>query len=276
MNTNLYRIGRGALLAIAGAWLAFGATSCVSEDNNVSEFRHTYTFESNTSMDGIYTKEGYWQDVYNTEIKSVSMVPNLVITHGASESNYEGITYKNWSGFCFSRSKDNADHTGGDWMEYQWGSITGSGNNRSMDYLLAYWDTNENTMVPPTGENQQACCGFYFIGKTFPQSVAVTNSAYGYYAMLNGTDYSRAFTRDDWCKVIFKGVLNKQVVGTVELYLAQNGQIVNDWKTVDLTPLGQCDMIYMQMESSDSGQWGMNNPSYFCIDDLQIFTQLNA
>ena len=40
---------------------------------------------------------------------------------------------------------------------------------------------------------------------------------------------------------------------------------------MNLAPLGtQIDMIYFQMTSSDTGAWGMNNPAYFCLDNLEI------
>ena len=59
----------------------------------------------------------------------------------------------------------------------------------------------------------------------------------------------------------------------MEFYLAKDGNIVDKWQTVDLTPLGNVRAIYMQMESSQTGMWGMNNPSFFCLDDFKTTFQ---
>jgi hypothetical protein len=62
---------------------------------------------------------------------------------------------------------------------------------------------------------------------------------------------------------------------TVEFYLADfrftdnsKDYIIKEWKWVDLTSLGNVDSLVFAMSSSDVGQYGMNTPAYFCIDDL--------
>jgi hypothetical protein len=37
-----------------------------------------------------------------------------------------------------------------------------------------------------------------------------------------------------------------------------------------LSPLGSVAEIVFDMQSSDSGMYGMNTPSYFCFDNLAI------
>jgi hypothetical protein len=61
----------------------------------------------------------------------------------------------------------------------------------------------------------------------------------------------------------------------VKFYLADfrdsdnnNDYIVDEWTMVDLTVLDTVDMIEMILTSSDAGEYGMNTPAYFCVDQL--------
>lgn len=107
-------------------------------------------------------------------------------------------------------------------------------------------------------------------GTFAPLEVYVTNSAYGYYTMLNGDSFCKKFTESDWCKLHIHGVAEGTETGSIDVNLATGTDILSSWKKIDLTPLGTVDMIYFQMSSSDSGQWGMNTPAYFCLDRLRI------
>lgn len=263
-----------AVAAIAlGASVAF--TSCDSStDSGLTTVQWNYNFEV-TGSDK-YTDDGYWTQCFDTNIQSIQYAPNLTLSHTAEVYDYGGAEYKSWYGFCPTRSKDNEDQgVSGDWVSHQWGSITGGGSDGSLDYLVAYWNTQEELGSAGLAVPENPCCAMVFstAGTSNPQSVKITNSAYGYYAMLNGTDFNAPFSSDDWCKVIIYGVTNGLRVSQVEFYLAKDGNIVDEWKTVDLTPLGNVRALYIQMESSQSGLWGMNNPSYFCLDDLKLSFQ---
>lgn len=251
---------------IAAALLGTALTACNSDDKDDNDFQLTYNYTFDNILDTeAWTAQGYADFTYDSEVGNLTVYPALTFTHKAGESY--GMKY--WNGFTISRSTDKADHTGENWLDYQWGSITGTGAQKSRDYMLAYWSTDETLAAIP----ENPSCGMSFAADAYsrPLRVDITNSAYGYYAMLNGTDYSKAFGEDDWCKVVIKGVRSKAITSTVEVYLARNGKILNEWTTVDLTPLGVVDYIYFQMESSDTGSWGMNNPSFFCLDNMQVY-----
>lgn len=100
----------------------------------------------------------------------------------------------------------------------------------------------------------------------------VTNAASAYKSMLNGDDYAKKFEAGDWFKVTFIGKdATGAETGCVDFYLAdfrQEAYIVNDWQWVDLSSLGKVARIDFDMSSSDSGQWGMNTPAYFCLDNF--------
>ncbi|MBO4549163.1 MAG: DUF4465 domain-containing protein, partial [Bacteroidaceae bacterium] len=44
--------------------------------------------------------------------------------------------------------------------------------------------------------------------------------------------------------------------------------IINDWRYVDLSGLGAVAKLGFELSSSDTGEWGMNTPGYFCFDDF--------
>jgi len=73
------------------------------------------------------------------------------------------------------------------------------------------------------------------------------------------------------------GYLNGEKTDSVDFYLADfrfedNTQdyIVDTWEMVDLSTLGKIDQLGFTLSSSDNGDWGMNTPGYFFIDELQL------
>jgi hypothetical protein len=52
----------------------------------------------------------------------------------------------------------------------------------------------------------------------------------------------------------------------------RNGKsdIVNSWSWIDFTPLASAEYIEFEMSSTDTGDFGMNTPSYFCMDDITL------
>ncbi|MCI6491676.1 MAG: DUF4465 domain-containing protein, partial [Prevotella sp.] len=44
--------------------------------------------------------------------------------------------------------------------------------------------------------------------------------------------------------------------------------ILNHWDWVDLSSLGTVKTLTMSMSGSDMGTWGLNTPTYFCMDDF--------
>ena len=102
----------------------------------------------------------------------------------------------------------------------------------------------------------------------------VTNSAYAYTSMQYGDSYARKFIYGDWFKLTITGVdAAGESTGSVDFYLADLrnddfAYIINTWRWVDLTSLGQVKRLEFALSSSDTGQWGMNTPAYFCLDNL--------
>jgi hypothetical protein len=48
----------------------------------------------------------------------------------------------------------------------------------------------------------------------------------------------------------------------------EDDYILKEWEWLDLTSLGLVTSLNFALESSDVGEYGMNTPAYFCIDDF--------
>jgi hypothetical protein len=109
----------------------------------------------------------------------------------------------------------------------------------------------------------------------------ITNSTYAHNSMRDGDQFAKPFggpTGDDpdFFKLVIRAFANGQLqADSVEFFLADyrfadNSQdfIRSDWTYVDLSPLGTADSLLFTLTSSDVGDFGMNTPPFFCIDQF--------
>lgn len=124
-------------------------------------------------------------------------------------------------------------------------------------------------------------CEVYTSAPYYAVGCYVCNNPYVYYAIEKGNPYSTKFEQGDWFKLVAHGIDEQGTeTGTVEYYLADyRSENADDWKLndtwewVDLSELGQIASIYFTMESSDTGDYGINTPTYFCLDKLTVSTE---
>jgi hypothetical protein len=112
----------------------------------------------------------------------------------------------------------------------------------------------------------------YFFGI---KSMMVTNTTYAYRDIQTGTPgVSKKFADGDWFKLTITGYKTKIKTGSVDFYLAdfRNGKtnLLRTWQKIDLVTLGMVDSIAFSVDSSDKGQWGVNTPTYVCIDNIEF------
>ena len=178
-----------------------------------------------------------------------------------------------WSyGFVYSSKTDTT--TSG--YVNQYSAKAGSGYGGSSKYALCY---GIGMMVNLTGAAAgEPVEGFY-----------VTNTTYAYNSMRDGDAFAKKFgdttgtgittgqgTAPDWFKLSVKGFSGgTMTTDSVDFYLADfrpagtaNDSIIKGWHWVDLTPLGHVDSLQFTLSSSDNGMYGMNTPSYFCMDNF--------
>ena len=218
-----------------------------------------------------YNGDGEWTDALNTTLTSLDC-QGVSFSHSATSSDWG--TY--WSGFCASRVSDVEDYTAENtWLDHQYASMQGGGvQGLATPYIVGYWNSSEGENPETPSLKISMTDG----GSFTVRSVYVNNTTYAYYTMLNGSAYSKKFGAGDWFKVTFYGVTTDgAVTAPVDYYLAdyRDGKsvLVKDWSLVDLSSLSasaSLKYVYIQMSSSDSGQWGMNTPAYVALDRLVL------
>jgi hypothetical protein len=184
-----------------------------------------------------------------------------------------GGGYYSWDGWAYSNMTDTT--TAG--YTNQYSAITGSGLN-SNNYGISYvqLDYMSGTYDPiPTSLTFTSAAGCKVFGAYF------TNTTYAYLSMKDGCFPANKFggpsgSDPDWFLLTITG---KDASGadtnTVEFYLADyrfednsEDYIVDDWEYVDLSSLGMVKSLEFSLSSSDTGDFGMNTPTYFAMDNL--------
>ena len=125
------------VLALVAACSMLVFTSCDDDDDNGQIY---YVNLGNFTQ---WNADGYWQHCYDPAYDNMLTVDGINFSHSALVSEYDGVKYYSWNGFCPSKVEDANDYTGGDWIAHQWGSITG-GSMTGNGYMLACWDVAED------------------------------------------------------------------------------------------------------------------------------------
>ena len=162
--------------------------------------------------------------------------------------------FASWGGFAYSNITDTL--TSG--LDGQYHAIVGKGQNDSQYYAVGYYNTFAQGLPVVTFEAAQTVSGAYF-----------TNTNYAYYSMLNGDGFAKQFEAGDWFKLTITGKdADGLETGTVDFLLADGTAIIDTWTWVDLSTLGNVKSLEFALSSSDSGDYGMNTPAYFCMDTI--------
>ena len=164
-----------------------------------------------------------------------------------------------WYWFGYANRTDTKYET----LDDQWNNVVGGGYDGSANYGVAFAAEFNGPCYVTLLTEPQVVPGFY-----------ITNSSYAYDSMTNGDAGAKKFEKGDWFKVTITGYDAEDVVtGTKEYYLADlrdeaTAYIINDWRYVDLSGLGEVAKIGFALSSTDNGDWGMNTPAYFCFDNF--------
>ncbi len=186
-------------------------------------------------------------------------------------NNYDTSFGGYWSsGWAYSNVLDTT--TAG--FSNLYGARPGSGYNGSSNYVVG----TQNSLI----SFSNAAAG------TVRKGFYVTNGTYAALSMENGDNFAKKFgdTTGTNCNCpqgsvpdYFLLTVNAYYNGTlltdsVDFYLADfrgpdsTDYIIKDWQWVDLTSLGNVDSVVFKLRSSDVGQFGMNTPAFFCLDNF--------
>ena len=187
--------------------------------------------------------------------------------------------YQTWSGFAYSNV---TDVTTPGYLN-QFSAFAGSGHGPGDDnYGVA---NGYRDQLDPADVDQLKELPFLELpANTRIESAYIVNTTYTALSMLNGDSFAKKFggqsgNEPDWFKLTAYGTdaAGSPLAATVEFYLADyrfddhdRDYIVDQWTQVDLSPLADARRIYFNLQSSDTGPWGMNTPAYFAIDDIRL------
>lgn len=174
-------------------------------------------------------------------------------------------SFDSWTGWAISTKTDTLTRG----FTNQYSAITGGGYEGSMTYAVSFGSAFEPVHLHLTGPAR---------GGTVSE-LYLTNSTYAYYSMLEGDSFTKRFGGEtgedpDFLRLTFRKYLDGTLsADSVDFYLADyrfadNGQdyILKEWTRLDLSSLGSADSLRVIMTGTDVGMFGLNTPSYFCLD----------
>ncbi len=182
--------------------------------------------------------------------------------------NHYDTEWGSWMGWAYANTTDNQTQ---DWSN-QYSAITGSGypgyvENHNGTYAVSFV-SGEGSIIHFNGQQRQVE-GFF-----------VSNTTYAGLTMMHGDAFAKKFggeTGDDpdWFKLSITGKNAGNHSDTLDYYLADfrfddhtKDYIIQTWQWIDLSWMGAVDTLVFQLSSSDVGEWGMNTPAYFALDQL--------
>ncbi|MHC4665645.1 MAG: DUF4465 domain-containing protein [Planctomycetota bacterium] len=242
-------------LMILGLVLTLSATSAQGVIN--------VDFED-LSLEG---SEASWSGTYPVDGTGGSGEVTTFTSRGVAFNNFSDGDWYFWEGFAYSNMSDTTTPGYGN----QFSAFTGTGYNAGDDIYVAGF-AGYSTIPTVTFAEPTVVAGGYF-----------TNTTYTALAMLNGEGPAKKFggvtgDDDDWFVLTITGRdAAGEATESVPFYLgdyrfADNGldYVVDAWEYVELSSLGVVKSLEFSLTSSDVGEWGMNTPAYFAMDNLVI------
>ena len=241
--------------------------------------------------EAVLNESGYSDFVFDT--KTLFFDFNDLFRFSHSATDWGGGSFS-WSGFVCSKQQPDLNEPEGlynsdgsvntsvvsDW-EYLaknfYAAVPGTGiKGDNSPYIFGYWDSYNaaSNIISFTDGMSHKVKGVY-----------VTNSAINYISMKYGDAYGKKFggkegTDPDFLKLTATGKNGNVETGSVDFYLADyrsdyscDDYIVTDWSWMDLSSLGEVSSIEFSLSSSDNGDYGINTPTYFCLDGLSVDSQ---
>ncbi len=185
--------------------------------------------------------------------------------------NHYDASLNAWEGWSISTVQDSM--TSG--FTNQYASIAGHGVDGSHAYAVGF--AFEPIVIRFADD----------IGRVTIEDLYITNATYTYLAMLNGDAFAKRFggasgDEPDFLVITFRyfldGLLSQD---SINFYLADfrsddpaQDYIIKDWTPVDLHSFGMIDSLHCSLSSSDFGSFGINTPTYFCVDNVRTVSTL--
>jgi len=190
---------------------------------------------------------------------------------GASFNNsFHNDGFLSWDGWAYSNVADGIT-TG---FLNQYASAAGGGSGGRGNYAVTYFSSYYYSLglaelpyfnLPLLSQIQSVD----LVNTIYAQDVVVNgDSAFGTAAFRDGNYFSATFTGHEDLNA--SGV----VTGTLEVILADyrgaTPFLLSQWTTVDMTSLGNAKSISLNFFSTDTGDFGINTPTYLALDNITV------
>lgn len=178
-------------------------------------------------------------------------------------NNSYGVSggFEFWSGWSYSNQTDNSTPGFGN----QYSNILGLGDSGSATYAIAFGDTAE--IQSTSGTINQ---------------FSITNTTYAALSMRDGDAFAKQFggTSGDDPDFFQVDIVSLDATGAeidrlefllADFRFADNSQdfIIDQWTNVDVSSLSATRLGF-RFSGSDVGQFGLNTPSYFALDNVVV------
>ncbi len=185
---------------------------------------------------------------FDPQIDTTFTSADATFSHGCSF--FSGTCF--WNGFSYSNKTD----TTTEGFVNQYSAITGSGVAGSANYGVSFPGSFGSSRID-------------FDGATTVSGAYFTNTTYAYLSMLNGDGIGKQFEDGDFFTLTVNGFdATDSLLGTLNISLADGTDILNSWLWSDLSSLGAVNALEFSVFGSDVGEFGLNTPAYFAIDNL--------
>lgn len=197
---------------------------------------------------------------------------------GATFTNTFSDDYGSWLGWSASNTTDTTTPGYGN----QYSAFPGAGGNGSRNYGVAFLGTNTYT---PGVEGEEHDGLVRLPSGMEPISVQVANTTYAARSMLSGDAFAKRFGGNsgndpDWLRLVIIGNNSDDIaVAAAHVYLADyrspsqtSDYVGSGWIDVDLSFFrgkGVTNLTF-GLDSTDSGEFGMNTPAYIALDNLVL------
>ena len=204
--------------------------------------------------------------------KGVDQAGGFLYGYTFFPNSYDSL-YDSWSGWSMSRYQDRT--TPG--FENQYSPIANNVSNSNNVFINYGKENRIRTPYDSVGGDV-----LFKLGEPGPWDMyfLITNTSYGYYDMLSGSSFSKKFggpsgNDPDYFRLIMRWLnASDSLVHSDTIYLADfrstdnnEDYILNEWIAVnsafDVIP--NAHQITFELQSSDTGMWGMNTPASFAM-----------
>lgn len=163
-----------------------------------------------------------------------------------------------WGGFAYSNQTDTESQS---WENFS--SAQGGGALGSQNFAIAYFsDFNNSTGIKIDKDLLQETINGMYISLSAYSSLYMEDNDF----FQNGNHMFKliisAYNTENRSKI------EKEIIMADYRFNNTSGYKFDEWTYIDMSWINDADSLYFVMESTDVGEWGINTPTYFCLDHI--------